>query len=223
MRRVYIVLLLGILLDACSSIPFGDVLFPPTNTPAPSMTPTVTFTPSMTPTATLTSTPSPLPTIVHFPTQDPSLPTATFAPIPILIGGATLTPGAFVFPTAIGPGAGFLSITVSDNKIFWGSCAPNKTRIVAQVQDPNEVVSVVIFVRVKSARKEDYTPWTTGDVMYKYPNGKFTYTLKANATYGHNHYRNSWAIFQLVAVNVKGEEMGRSNIFNESIAMSPCM
>lgn len=224
MRKACIMLFLTILLEGCSSIPFGDVIFPPTNTLAPSSTPTITFTPTKTPIPSNTPTSTALPTIVHFPTQDPNLPTATFIPIPIIVPGGTATPpGVIVLPTVAGPGAGFLSVSISDNRIFWGSCSPNKTRIVAQVQDPDEVLSVVIFVRVKSAKKEDYTPWTRGDVMFRYPDGKFTYTLKANTTYGHNHYKNSWVIFQLVATNVKGEEVGRTQIFTESIAMSPCM
>jgi hypothetical protein len=89
--------------------------------------------------------------------------------------------------------------------------------------DREEVLSVVIFVRVRSAKKEDYTPWTTGDVMSDHRDGTYTYLLRGSAIEGHNHYRDSWVIFQLVATNNKGEEVGRTQIYTGSIALSPCM
>ena len=221
MRRLYVVMVLAILIQACTGTPFGAVLFPPTNTPAPTATATVTFTPMDTPTATITPTITSSPTIVHIPTWDPNQPTATFIPVPIYIGKDTATP--IVSPTPMSPGPGFISVQVSDNKIFWGSCHPNTTKIFAQVENPKDVFSVIIFVRVKSAIKEDYTPWTTGNTMQKHSNGNFSYTLAANTTRGHNDYKNSWIFFQLVATNNKGEAIGRTMIYTNTIALSPCM
>ena len=91
------------------------------------------------------------------------------------------------------------------------------------MEDPEEVISVVIFVQVKSMKKEDYTPWTTGDVMFNHRDGTFSYTLIGSKIEGHNHYRNSWVRFQLVATDDKGEEIGRTQIYTEVIDLSPCM
>jgi hypothetical protein len=217
MRRFYLMLVLAILIQACAGVPFGA----PTNTPAPTATATVTFTPMDTPTATITPTITPSPTIVHIPTWDPNEPTATFVPVPIYIGEDTATP--IVTSTPLRPGPGFLSVQVSDNKIFWGSCKPNKSKIITQVENPEDVFSVIIFVRVKSAAKEDYTPWTTGNTMQKHSDGTFSYTLAANSTRGHNHYKNSWIMFELVATNEKGQEVGRTMIYPNAISLSPCM
>ncbi len=219
MRRFYLMLVLAILIQACAGAPFGGAL--PTDTPAPTATATVTFTPMDTPTATITPTITPSPTIVHIPTWDPNQPTATFVPVPIYIGKDTATP--IVTSTPLRPGPGFLSVQVSDNKIFWGSCKPNKTKIITQVENPEDVFSVIIFVRVKSAAKEDYTPWTTGNAMQKHSDGTFSYTLAANSTRGHNHYKNSWIMFELVATNEKGQEVGRTMIYPNAISLSPCM
>ena len=224
MRKFYLMIVLGLLLQACSvggGIPFEDVLFPPTDTPLPSSTPTITLTPTVTATFTRTPSITPSATIVRIPTQDPNLPTSTFAPIPIFIGDNTATP--ISTPTLFSPGAGFLSVEVSDARIYWGVCSPNQTKITARVQDEDDVYNVIIFVQVKSAKKEDYTPWTTGDAMHDYNNGSFSYILKANNIDGHNHYKNSWVRFQLVAVNFEGEEIGRTMIYTEAIALSPCM
>jgi hypothetical protein len=218
MRRFYLMMVLAILMQACAGTPLGDA---PTNTPAPTATATVTFTPMDTPTATVTPTITPSPTIVHIPTWDPNQPTATFIPVPIYIGKDTVTP--IVTSTPLRPGPGFLSVQISDNKIFWGSCKPNKTKITAQVENPEDVFSVIIFVRVKSATKEDYTPWTTGNTMQKHSDGTFSYNLAANSTRGHNHYKNSWIMFELVATNEKGQEVGRTMIYPNAISLSPCM
>lgn len=221
MRRFFLMMVLAVLMQACAGIPFADVLFPATNTPAPTATATVTFTPTITQTPTVTATITPSATIVRFPTQDPNLPTATFAPIPIYIGNNTATP--IVAPTPVRPGPGFLAMTISESKIYWGTCQPNRTKIVVQVEDAEEVFSVIIFVRVKSAKEDDYTPWTTGDAMHNHRDGTFSYTLRANSIYGRNHYQRSWVFLQMVATNEKGEEMGRTLIFSDLIALSPCM
>jgi hypothetical protein len=220
MRRFTFVMVLAILLQACSGISIQDMLNPPTKTPTITKTPTVTFTPTITSTATITPTITPTTTIVHIPTQDPNQPTATFIPIPIFVGDNTITPIAT--PTEFRPGPGFLSVTVPEKKIFWGSCKHNKTTITAEVENPEDVFSVVIFVRTKSLKKEDYTPWTTGDVMHSHRNGTYSYTLVGSNIEGHNHYKDSWVFFQLVATDVKGKEIGRTMIFTNSISLSPC-
>lgn len=221
MRRFSLMMVLTIFMQACAGLPFEEMLFPPTGTPAPSATATVTFTPTITRTPTITPSVTPSATIVRIPTQDPNLPTSTFAPIPIYIGNDTATP--IVEPTPVRPGPGFLSMSISESKVYWGGCQPNRTKIIMQVEDPEEVFSVVIFVQVKSAKKEDYTPWTTGDAMHNHRDGTFSYTLRANSIYGRNHYQKSWVFLQMVATNDKGEEVGRTLIFRDLIALSPCM
>ncbi len=220
-RRLYIMTMLAILIQACAGMPFNDVLFPPTDTPTSTSTATVTFTPMDTPTATITPTITSSPTIVHIPTWDPSQPTATFIPVPIFIGNETATP--VIPPTPSRPGPGFLTVNVSDNKIFWGSCKPNKTVIITKVENPEDVFSVIIFVQVKSAVKNDSTPWTSGNTMQRHGEGIFSYSLAANTTQGHNHYKNSWILFQLVATDDMGKEVGRTMIYTNAIALSPCM
>jgi hypothetical protein len=219
MRRLYLVMVLAILIQACAGLPLNG-LFPSTDTPAPTATATVTFTPMDTLTPTITPTVTSSPTVVHIPTQDPNQPTATFVPVPIFIGKDTVTP--YMSPTPVRPGPGFLSVEITEKKIFWGICQPNKTRIIAKIENPEDVFSVIIFVQVKSAFKEDYTPWTTGNAMHNHRNGTFSYNLAANTTRGHNHYKSSWILFQLVATDEIGEVIGRTRIYTNEIALSPC-
>lgn len=224
MRRYLIVLLLSsVLLQACTAVQNG--LFPPTDTPAPSATPTATLPPTATATMTNTPVPTATITIVRIPTQDPNQPTSTFAPIPVIIdGGLTATPVPInLTPTVFRPGVGFISVSISENKIFWGSCKHNKTTITAVVEDEEEAFSVVIFTYVRSATKDDSTPWTSGNVMHDHRDGTYTYVMRGSEVEGHNHYKNSWIVFQLVITDIEGREIGRSRIYDRSIALSPCM
>jgi len=218
MRKLVVVLLLAVLMQACS---MNDIFFLPVSTPTPSPSPFITFTPINTAGPTSTPIPPPSPPIGRIPTQDPNQPLATFAPIPIFTaaGAASQVP----FPTAVGPGAGFDSVTVSESKIYWGGCKHNEATITATVDDPDDVVSVVIFTRVKDENAEDYTPWTSGNVMYNNGNGLFTYRMIGSEIEGHNHYLRSRVFFQLVATDIEGEEIGRSRIFTDMISLFPCL
>jgi len=213
MRRLYFVFILAILIQSCAGSP-AEVSAPVVPTV------TMTFTPTQTPTLTITPTITPSPTIVHIPTYDPFQPTATGIPMPIYVGKSTATP--FVPPTPSLPGPGFLDVKISEKNLHWGVCQPNKTKIVTKLQNPEDVYSVIIFVQVKSAIKEDYTPWSSGNSMQRNKDGTFSYTLSANTTRGHNHYKRSYIYFQLVATDWDGEVVGRTKIYKDEIALSPC-
>lgn len=213
MHKPWWIVILVVIVQACSIFP--------TQTSEAVQAATATMVPLKTATASITPTITPSPTIVRFPTQDPSLQTETPLPLIIFTAVNTITPVPTM--TSSLPGAGFQSVTISEGKIFWGSCVPRKSKVTAQVSEPDKVVSVVIFVQVKSAKEEDYTPWTTGDVMFDHGDGTFTYDLQANEIDGHNHYKNSWVRFQLVATDALGGEIGRTRIYAQDVALSPCM
>ena len=216
MRKLSVLLLLAVFTQACT---MNDIFFLPTQIP------TATAVDTLTPIATLgpTNTPTPLPspTIVRFPTLDPNQPTPTFEAIPFYRADDASSP--VPFPTPEGPGAGFEDVTVSDSRLYWGGCKFNKLTISATVDDPEEVISVIIFTRVKSLSEEDYTPWTKGNVMYNNGDGLFTHRMVGSEVPGHNHYLRSWVYFQLVATDIKGEEIGRSRVFTDKIMLSPCL
>lgn len=184
--------------------------------PAATETPTPTLT--ETPSSTNTPAPTASATIVRIPTQNFNLP--TFTPFVLEVNGNTVTPAPT--PASLNPGAGFSSLTYSPSKIYWGGCTPNKVTIRTEVEDPDEVFSVIIFVRVKDFNKEDYTPWTSGNIMQDRGQGEFTYELVGSEIKGHNHYLRSWVYFQLVATNNKGEEIGRTKIYEKAFDMYPC-
>ncbi|GAB4402173.1 MAG: hypothetical protein OHK003_29430 [Anaerolineales bacterium] len=207
MRKKFILSSLVLLISACS-----------TSTPEATYTPSPTLTPVNTPVDTETPTPRPSATIVKIPTWDPNQP--TFTPFVILIDGKTITP--FPTPTSSRPGAGFESVTYSPKKIYWGGCSPNSVIIRAEVEDPDQVFTVLVFTRVKDFEEEDYTPWKGGALMVNRGQGEFTYKLIGSEIYGHDHYLHSWVYFQLVAVTARGEEVGRTRIYEKAFDLYPC-
>lgn len=205
MRKKIILAAMLFLLSACST-----VAPPPTSTPTlpPTDTPTITSTPLPTATA----------TVIRIPTQDFTLP--TFTPFVLEVNGNTVTPAPS--PTSSIPGPGFASLEYSPKKIYWGGCEPNAVTVRVEVEDPDEVFSVIIFTRVKDFKEEDYTPWTSGAIMLNRGQGEFTYKYVGSDIYGHDHYLRSWVYFQLVATNIKGEEIGRTRIYEKAFDMYPC-
>lgn len=213
MRKTSLLILTMILLQACRGVA--------TNTPIPTSTIFVTYTLVDTPTATQTPIPSASPTIVRIPTQDPNS-LSTFPVISIFIGDVTATPVIIQSFTPVRAGAGFVDVSVSRNQIYWGGCEANEVSITAEVEDSETVAGVIIFTRVKNLFEEDYTPWTSGNVMYNNRDGTFTYIAVGSEIEGHNHYKKSALYFQLVAVDDKGEEVGRTRIFEGLVTMEPC-
>lgn len=203
---------MAIFLQACGVVP-------PANPPEPTSTIFITYTPIDTPTSTLTPLPTATATIIRIPTQDPN---ATFAPIPIFIGDVTATLPISIAPTSSKPGPGFVKVTYSPNHIYWGGCEANQAVITAEVEDPDNVNGVIIFMRVKSATDEDYTPWTSGNIMYNNRDGTFTYIAVGSEIEGHNHYKKGFVYFQLVAVDDDGKEIGRTKIYENAFSLSPC-
>ncbi len=194
-------------------------LTPATNSPEPTPTVFITYTPADTPTSTFTPLPTATATIIRIPTQDPN---ATFAPIPIFIGDVTATQQIILTPTSSRPGPGFVDVQYSPNHVYWGGCEANQAVITAEVEDPNNVNGVIIFMRVKSAADEDYTPWTSGNIMYNNRDGTFTYIAVGSEIEGHNHYKKGFVYFQLVAVDDEGKEIGRTKIYENAFSLSPC-
>jgi hypothetical protein len=213
-RLVGAFLVLTSFLSSCS---MADLL-PATSTPEPSATPSATLTPVDTPTNTNTPKPTPSATIVRLPTWDPFQPTSTPFVVQILVDGNTIT--APPSPTSSNPGAGFISVNYTPKKIYWGGCTPNSVAITAEVEDPDEVATVFLFVR--DFKEEDYTPWTKGQVMLDRGQGIFTHTLIGSEIFGHDHYLRSWVYFQLVAINLEGEEVGRTKVYEKAFDMYPC-
>ena len=222
MRYIWFVSIIVLLVSGCALPEFlpasTQTSIQPTviKTELPAKTATITVTQ---PTPTYTKTPTLVglsPTITI--TGDPVSATPSFTLVPFIVD----TPTPLILVLTETPGEGFKSLAISGNQIFWGTCKRGSVRITAEVTDPDEVYSVVIFVRLRDAESPDTTPWSKGAAFDNRRNGIFTYDLDADAVSEHGYYMKAWVLYQLVATDVLGKVIGRTKIYTQSLTIEPC-
>ena len=214
MKKIYIFLLSMFVTFAC-------VLTPANVTPTPA------------PTNTNTSTPQP--------TQTPVTPTLTFTLTPTLIGGVrtpTLTQAvtqtatiSSVTPLALIPlntateifnMQGFVFVNISVTEFYKNrECQPAFVKITAQAGLPNTAY-VLLFVRFKSLQAERASRWTKFD-MQGIGAGTFIHDVYSDEMLEDAYFQNAWLEYQIVATNVSGKEIGRTDIFKEKVKMLTCV
>lgn len=213
MRKAkYIIAIIAIFLQACATLE----LLPapaPNSTSAPSPTVTETATITLTPTRTITPTPRNTATPLIF---------ATYTPVVLVSPGAPTFAAAPFIDVPNAPVGGFEKATTSESKIYWGVCKQGFTRLVVQVEHPDEVYRVYLFFRLESAKKPgDTTPWS-GTVTDNKGTGFFVYKLDADNVPERKNYLKAWVQYQFVAVDTEQKVVGRSVIYTRSLTIEPC-
>jgi len=226
MKKISLISALVLMLLACSVSDVSNIMSPLfTPTALLSATKTVYVTPSDTPTIT------------------PTLPTPTFTGTPTLLGsGFTATPSETESPTAepittgltgtisvsVGNSAltpeyvGFSSIKISGNIIRWGGCEPSSVTFTAQVVDPVTETAVLLFYRLKNPSSGEMTKMSGGAIMNGNATGTFTYSLTAKNITDYQDFPGAWLQYQLVATNGSLERLGWTQVYLNSITISPC-
>ena len=201
-------------------VTFACVLTPANVTPTPA------------PTNTNTSTPQP--------TFTPVTPTLTFTLTPTLIGFRTPTSTSDVTQTAtlssVTPLAmiplntateifnmqGFVFVNVSATEFYKDrACEPSFVKISAQAGLP-DTAYVLLFVRFKSLTAERASRWTKFD-MQTIGAGTFIHDVYSDEMLEDAYFQNAWLEYQIVATNVSGKEIGRTDIFKEKVKMLTCV
>lgn len=218
MKNICLFLILTILSASCSFTAEQIFLIPvDTSTPAP--TPTKTYTPvptstPLTPTLTFTMTP----TLVGFKT-------ATSTPKNTPTMAKTNTPLPTITLTTSTPTVqmvGFVSVQVSSKEFYKDTkCQPASVKFTAQVADPNQVAYVTLSVRFKSNNTDSKSKWTSID-MQNSGVGTFVHELFSDEMKGDALFINPWVEYQLVAVTANAREIGRTEIFKETLSMLAC-
>lgn len=208
--RKPILLIMMLILQACSALDFipGSA---PTDTPIPS--PTATKAPTSTPTRTPTPTPRD--------TVTPIEAVPTFTPF-VLVSPNPEAPVPDFIATPDLPTGGFESVSLSQGKIFYGSCKQNYIKMTVTVENPVEVDTVYLFFRLESGKRPgDTTPWT-GTVTDNDGSGVFLYTLRARNIPERKNFMKAWVNYQFVAVDEDKIILGRSQIYTRNLILEPC-
>ena len=88
-----------------------------------------------------------------------------------------------------------------------------------KVDDPAQVLAVVVFVRYRNKATGNVTGWDQGSSMEPKGGGAFQFTFDGDKM---GVYNSVWVNFQLVGTNGAGANVARSPVFLESLTLSPC-
>ncbi|RPJ27745.1 MAG: hypothetical protein EHM33_06905 [Chloroflexi bacterium] len=229
MKKLVQILVLGIFLAGCSSLPNINIpqliATPTAPPPAAKQTPFASQTPIPTQNLFATSTPTPL----------------TFTPTVTSIGAELFTPTntAIVLPTAT-PGVplgaasinyftpqsvGFITILYSYHVLYWdeGPCMPREVKISAFVEDLVNTDKVLLFMRLRSKKNTvELTDWGAGAIMLKADNGSFNYNVRTFNLKQYYYFTDAWLEYQLVAFTDDMQEIGRTPVYDRNITLARC-
>ena len=233
MKKLIQLFLLAAIVAGCSGLPNLPPLLASATPPPPTetSTPFVSATPIPTRDLFATSTPTPL-TFTPTPTAlgaELFTPTNTETLVPTDAPDFTPTPGlpaeAVSGEYFTPKGTGFLSVLISNNVIYWneGPCMPRNIKVSAFVEDPLNTDQVLLFMRLREKKNTLLlTEWGSGAIMVKEDNGSFNYNVRTFNIRRYYHFRDAWLEYQLVALNVDGEVIGRTPIYDRNISLVLC-
>lgn len=210
-------------MSACS---FNDVvalLVTPTIPPPPvdTSTPTIVTTPSQTPTI------SPVPSFTSTPTKSGlggsfEDPTGTVEPLPTLILIPTATPGPQVSLNSA-PGSLILSISVSNEILYWGYCdAPKYIDFDVRLANNIRVTYVLLFLRLVDKSGMQSTPWGVGAIMEEVNGSLYTYRIPPSKLDHYNEFKDAWIQYQVVVTTRGLEDLARSPVYRQELTLRYC-
>ena len=229
MKKSIQIFLIAILLAGCSGLPSLPSLLATQTSPPPTdtETPFISETPIPTQNLFATATPTPL----------------TFTPTPTSLGAELFTPTITEtslptdFPTPDIPldpsesgyftpqNKGFLGVLISNNTMYWneGPCSPREIKVSAFVEDQINTHQVFLFTRLREKKNTlNVTKWNAGAVMIKAENGSYNYNIHTWNLRRYYYYVDAWLEYQLVALDVDQEVIGRTGIYDRNISLVRC-
>jgi hypothetical protein len=189
--RFFLPLLMGIL--ACS---------------APGLAPRPTIEPLIFPTPDLQ-------TVTPINTLDPFAPTLELATLEP--GAPTPTPSAATATLSDNP---LSEIEISTDKFYYGpGCSPKEVTFTVTVSQPEKVLNVLLFVRVRSQVTGATSPWNTGRTMRSLGAGQYEYPLGLSRIANYQDYAPAWLQYQFVLTDSRAEVVARTQVFTNEITL----
>jgi hypothetical protein len=145
--------------------------------------------------------------------QAPQAPQATNTPEPTKTTEPTATPDKVTI----------YDVKYDKNKFYYGGggCGSREITISAKVTKPEDVFSVVIFIRFFDNEGAGTSKWDAGHAMSKKSDGSYSITLASNKITNYNMYEFTAMNYQLVATDKNRNNLARTEVFKD-IQLNVC-
>jgi hypothetical protein len=147
---------------------------------------------------------------------------ATETPTPTAEATVTQTPTPTATATALPPELANPTFSTDSFHFLENSCQPRASTIEIQGSPPEEIYSVVVFLRFVDSKWDRDSGWDSGHAMNPSGNGFFSYTvtLEGFSIYADRIQMQIRALF--VATDAEGREIARSPIYDQ-LMLTTCM
>ena len=117
----------------------------------------------------------------------------------------------------------FQSVTVSSNQLNWdNTCETIPVTFTAQTQIGFNVTEVLLFLRLQNQAGTDTTFWNKAITMHSAGLGAFTYDITPDKINHYLDFNTAWIQYQLVAYNAQLHEVGRTQIYENTLTLTRC-
>lgn len=138
---------------------------------------------------------------------------------------ATQTPTTTPSPTPThtpAPSGLLAGLTVDPQELVYGSCGENRVSFSAQVQDTENTLSLLLFVRLIDVSSGERTTWNTGFAMNPTSQeGGYYYQLSTTAIPGMDEFNTAYLEYQFVGIGQGGAILGHSPNFSD-VGIAKC-
>ena len=126
-------------------------------------------------------------------------------------------------PTATPDKVTIYDIKADKNKFYYSnsSCGSREITISAKVTKPEDVFSVVLFIRFFDNEGAGTSNWDAGHAMSKKGDDTYSITLASNQITNYNKYEFAVMNYQLVATDKNRNNIARTEVF-KNIELSRC-
>lgn len=145
----------------------------------------------------------------------------------IVVGAATATQTPSTppspTPTSTPAPSGLLAgLTVDPHQLVYGSCGENRVSFSAQVQDTENTLSLLLFVRLIDISTGERTSWNSGFAMNPTSqDGGYYYHLSTAAVPGMDQFSTTYLEYQFVGIGQGGAILGHSPNFSD-VGIAKC-
>ncbi len=126
-------------------------------------------------------------------------------------------------PTATADKVTIFDVEHDKDKFFYGGggCGSREITISAKVTKPEDVYSLVLFIRFFDNEGAGTSKWDAGHAMSKKSDGNYSITLASNKITNYNLYEFTAMNYQMVATDKSRNNLARTEVFKD-IALDIC-